>query len=236
MIPHLVYCDDLVEQAIITLSAKLIGADSHSLHHVVLTGGHTGRLITGRLADVAKSLPEPVWSRTHFWWGDERIVASESPDRNDRGIKVSLGKYFIESNIHRVRSYDACHTVEESADEYGRALLTFGAGGRPPRFTLVFAGVGPDGHIASLFPNRPELDSRSVAVAVHDSPKPPPERVTLSLPTLNNSNCTVLLIGGETKREALNRIMAPAGVIATTPARGLEAAELYALTDLLVTV
>ena len=236
MIPQAVYCDDLVEQAIITLSAKLLGADSHSLHHVVLTGGHTGMLITGRLADVAKSLPEPVWSRTHFWWGDDRIVASDSPDRNDRGIKVSLGKYFIESNIHRVPAKNASHDAKESADEYGRALLTYGTGGRPPRFTLVFAGVGPDGHIASLFPNRPELDSRSVAVAVHDAPKPPPERVSLSLSTLNNSSCTVLLIGGETKREALNRIMAPTGSIATTPARGLEAAEFYAFNDLLVTV
>ncbi len=236
MIPQALFCDDLVKASLETLTQKLSSADPMRLHHVVLTGGSAGTSITDQLADVAQSLPAHSWANTHLWWGDERFVESDSPDRNDLNIETTLGDYFIESNIHRVAAADQILSAQESADEYARELMSYGFDGLPPRFTLVYLGVGPDGHIASLFPGRPELDSRAVALPVMDSPKPPPVRVTLSYPTLNNSECTLLLVGGEGKQDVLKLIMSAEGSVALTPARGVKAAKLYALRELLVTV
>ncbi len=236
MIPQLIACENLVKHALDTLTQKLRVADPTQLHHVVLTGGSTGMSITRKLAEVAQNVPAQTWANTHFWWGDERFVETDSPDRNDREIESTLGDYFIGSNIHRVTAANQILSAQESADEYARALLDYGSDGLPPRFTLVFLGVGPDGHIASLFPGRPELTSHAIALPVRNSPKPPPIRVTLCYPTLNNSNCTLLLIGGESKQEALDLIMCGDGSVERTPARGIAALELYALSDLLVTV
>jgi 6-phosphogluconolactonase len=203
---------------------------------VVLTGGGAGISITNRLVNVAKKIPQQTWANTHFWWGDERFVTSSSRDRNDFEIESSLGEYYIETNIHRMPAADQVHSAVESANEYARDLIDFGSAGAPPRFSLVILGVGPDGHIASLFPGRPELDSQLIAMPIFDSPKPPSTRVTMGFPTLNNSQLTLLLLGGEGKRAALTALLDPVGSVEVTPARGIEAAELYALTDLSVSV
>lgn len=236
MIPELVTCDELVEQVLATLTEKLRETDQEKYHHVVLTGGRAGMSITSRLSEVAEGVPERVWADTHFWWGDERFVGSDHADRNDRNIKSALGDYFIESNIHRVTPSDQIVDAQGSADRYIHELLNFGENGSPPRFCLVILGVGPDGHIASLFPGTPELLSHAVALPVPNSTKPPPVRVTLSYPTLNNSDCTLLLVGGENKQDALRSIMSAHGSIETTPARGIKAVKLFALTDLLFPV
>jgi 6-phosphogluconolactonase len=236
VIPQLRECQSVVDQVLEMMTSQLISADPMKLHHVVLTGGGAGLSINNRLTDVAKNIPEETWSNTHFWWGDERFVDSDSPDRNDIGIKSSLGDFFIESNIHRVAAAEQVLSAEVAASDYVRELIEFGSAGVPPKFTFVILGVGPDGHIASLFPGHPQLNSHSIAVPVFDSPKPPPVRVTLSYPTLNNSQCTVLLLAGESKREALAAILNTRGRIDLTPARGIQAAELYAVTDLLVAV
>jgi 6-phosphogluconolactonase len=213
-----------------------MNADPTELHHVVLTGGGAGISITNRLVNVAKKIPQQTWANTHFWWGDERFVTSSSRDRNDFEIESSLGEYYIETNIHRMPAADQVHSAVESANEYARDLIDFGSAGAPPRFSLVILGVGPDGHIASLFPGRPELDSQLIAMPIFDSPKPPSTRVTMGFPTLNNSQLTLLLLGGEGKRAALTALLDPVGSVEVTPARGIEAAELYALTDLSVSV
>lgn len=236
MIPQLCECDSVVDQVLEMLTSVLMSVDPMKLHHIVLTGGIAGLSINSKLAEVARKIPKETWANTHFWWGDERFVESDSPDRNDRGIQASLGDYYIESNIHRVAAVEQVLSAEAAANDYARELIDFGSGGVPPRFTFVILGVGPDGHIASLFPGSPQLSSHSIAMPVFDSPKPPPIRVTLSYPTLNNSHCTVLLLAGETKREALAAILESQGQVELTPARGIEAAELYAVTDLLVTV
>jgi 6-phosphogluconolactonase len=106
----------------------------------------------------------------------------------------------------------------------------------PPRFSLVLLGVGPDGHVASLFPGKPELDSPLIAIPIIDSPKPPLKRVTMGLRTLNNSELTLLLLAGQSKRKAMTAILDPVGSVDVTPARGIKAAKLYAITDLLVSV
>ena len=237
MIPQLRECESVVDQVLEMLTSALMSADPMKLHHIVLTGGGAGLSINSELAEVATKIPEQTWANTHFWWGDERFVESDSPERNDSGIETSLGAFYIESNIHRVASVEQVLSAADAANDYAKELVHFGSDGLPPRFTFVILGVGPDGHIASLFPRSPQLiNSSSIALPVFDSPKPPPIRVTLSYPTLNNSQCTVLLLAGESKREALAAILEPQGRVELTPARGIEAAELYAVTDLLVTV
>jgi 6-phosphogluconolactonase len=236
VIPDLLICDDLVDQALAMLTEKLVETNPQQYHHVVLTGGSVGMLITHKLSQVAESVPERVWANTHFWWGDERFVASDHADRNDRHIKSALADYFIESNVHRVTPSDRIADAQGSADRYMHELLNFGENGTAPQFCFVILGVGPDGHIASLFPGRAELNSHAIALPVLDCPKPPPARVTLSYPTLNNSECTLLLVGGENKRDALTSIMSTRGSIDSTPARGIEAVKAYALTDQLFTM
>lgn len=236
MIPQQQVTNNVVAKVIEILTSLLMEADPQRKLHIVLTGGGAGLSITSQLREVAKKIPTQTWSNTHFWWGDERFVESASLDRNDFGIETILGEFYLESNIHRVAAADQVHNAIESADDYKRELINFGSAGFPPRFALVILGVGPDGHIASLFPGRPELDSQMVAMPVFEAPKPPPTRVTMSFPTLNNSQLTLLLVGGEEKREALMAILDPAGHVEITPARGIQAEELYAITDLSVSV
>lgn len=236
MIPQLRECESVVDQVLEMLTSALMSADPVNLHHIVLTGGGAGLTINSKLAEVAAKIPEETWANTHLWWGDERFVESNSSDRNDFGIQASLGDFYIERNIHRVAAAEQVLSAEVAANDYARELIDYGSAGVPPKFTFVILGVGPDGHIASLFPGSPQLNSHSIAMPVLDSPKPPPIRVTMSYPTLNNSHCTVLLLAGESKREALAAILESQGQSDVTPARGIEASELYAVTDLLVTV
>ena len=236
MIPQVRVSKNIVAEALDLLTGLLMHADPEKLHHVVLTGGGAGLSITAQLVNVAKKIPQQTWANTHFWWGDERFVESDSIDRNDFGIETSLGEFYVESNVHRIPASDQVKDATKSAESYMRELIDFGSDGFPPQFSCVILGVGPDGHIASLFPGRPELDSRLIATPVFDSPKPPPIRVTMGFSTLNNSQLTLLLLGGETKREALNAIVNHIGWIEQTPARGIEAAKLYAITDLSASV
>lgn len=236
VIPQLLTCESVVEEVLEKLTSVLISADPMELHHIVLTGGRTGLSINSQLGRVAKKIPEHIWANTHFWWGDERFVKADSRERNDFGIEASLGDLYIESNIHRAAADDQTHTATSCAEAYANKLIDFGSAGHPPRFTFVILGVGSDGHIASLFPNTPQLTSHSIAMPVFDSPKPPPIRVTLSFRTLNNSRCTLLLLAGESKREVLANILNPKGQVENTPARGIDATELYAVTDLLTSM
>jgi len=145
---------------------------------VALPGGSVAGACFPRLA--ASTVD---WSRTEFFWGDERAVPAGDPDSNYLPARsLWLDRIPVdERRVHRLRGELA--DLEAAAAEYEAELLrTLGA---PPRLDLAILGVGPDGHICSLFPGHPLLKERSRWVAaVHDSPKPPPRRLTLTLPTL----------------------------------------------------
>jgi 6-phosphogluconolactonase len=96
-------------------------------------------------------------------------------------------------------------------------MRTHGAG----EFEVLMLGVGPDGHIASLFPGHPVLDLDAIAVGITDSPKPPPERVTLTLPCLNRSRAVWFLVSGEAKASAVAAALAEDGDVHEIPARGV---------------
>jgi 6-phosphogluconolactonase len=175
--------------------------------HVALTGGTIADAVHHELARLASGDAGVDWSRVDFWWGDERFVSVGSSERNARAARAA----FLDpvgadpSRVHEIGSTDDAATVAEAAEAYGRALRAHGSG----VVEVVMLGVGPDGHVASLFPGHPTLDiDDEIAAPVTDSPKPPPERVTLTLPTLNRTRATWLVVSGSEKADAVGRALA----------------------------
>ncbi len=190
--------------------------------HVVLTGGTVG-------IDSLAAISEPAhsknidWSRVHLWWGDERWRAAGDSERNDvQADKALLSKVDCPSqNIHRFPAADDGISLEKAARTYAAELEANAPDGRRyPQFDLVFLGVGPDGHIASLFPGHEGIKEHDLTVIpVRDSPKPPPERLSLTLPVINSASRVWLCLSGADKAWALGLALAGAN-IAEVPAAG----------------
>ncbi|QTX04658.1 6-phosphogluconolactonase [Agromyces archimandritae] len=172
--------------------------------HVALTGGSMGAAVLAAAADRPEA-GEVDWGRVHFWWGDERWLPAGDDERNDAQADAALLDRVDAGGIHRFPSTDSGLGLDEAAAAYTAELAAFGDAEHPyPAFDIAFLGVGPDGHIASLFPHRLEIrvEDRPV-VAVRDSPKPPPERLSLTLPVLNASERVWLVLAGADKAWAL---------------------------------
>lgn len=188
--------------------------------HVVLTGGTISRAVHQQIALRAPSL-DIDWSRIDFWWGDDRFVAPDSPDRNAREARTDLLDPVGATRVHEIPSTADASDVDAAAATYSDLVRAEGHG----EFDLVMLGLGPDGHVASLFPGFDQLDvADRIAVPVTGSPKPPPERVSLTFPALNRTRAVWFLVSGETKAEAVRRALAPDGDLHQTPARGIHPA------------
>ena len=161
---------------------------------IALPGGTTPAVCLTQLASLA--LP---WSCIDWYMGDERCLPIGDPERNDSMIKTTLLK---ENPLAMQRFYPI--QAEKGADEAARAYADLIAGFE--YFDLVILGMGEDGHTASLFPGNPALDDTRSVVPVYNAPKPPSERVSLSLPTLQQAHKRVVLAAGQSKRSALKQI------------------------------
>ena len=170
---------------------------------VALPGGSVATTFFPRLAQT------PVdWSRTHFFWADERAVPPTDPESNfDLARSLWLEPAHVPAaQIHRMEADASDLAAAAAAYSHTMARLL----GSPPALDLALLGVGPDGHVGSLFPGHPLLgeESRWVA-AVEDSPKPPPRRLTLTLPVLAAASLVVVAALDHSKaavvREALER-------------------------------
>lgn len=190
--------------------------------HVCLTGGSMGGAVLAAAADDAR-IREIDWSLVHFWWGDERFVERDSPDRNSLQSRKALLDHIPvpAENIHEVAAPSDGLTLDEAAAAYAAELARYGSDEEGwPSFAVCFLGVGPDGHIASLFPDRTEVTvTDAAALPVRNSPKPPPERVTLTRPVLNASKRVWLVLTGADKASALGLALAGASY-ASVPAAG----------------
>lgn len=181
--------------------------------NVVLTGGTVGGDVQRAVA--ASPMRTTIdWTRVHFWWGDERFVPKSDPDRNELQSREALLSLLPtpEENIHPFPAADEVADIEQAASDYAAVLREYAApGSSVPRFDITFLGVGPDGHIASLFPERDGYnDGPKTVVAVRNAPKPPPNRLSLTLPAINTSQRVWMVLSGAEKASALGLALAGA--------------------------
>ena len=213
----------LADAAAARLVVAIVDAQAaRGVAQVTMTGGSMGSEIVRSLAaEPARAAVD--WSQVHVWWGDERYLPAGDADRNDTqnddaGL-TSLG--LDPAKVHRVAGPDTSDSAEDSAAAYEQALRTHGGG----TFDVVVLGVGPDGHVASLFPHHPAAArTDAIAFAVHDSPKPPPTRVTLSRECLERSREVWFLVSGADKADAVQRGLGGAP-FETTPAAHVHGTE-----------
>lgn len=187
---------------------------------VALTGGTIADEIHREIARLAPGT-EVDWTKVDFFWGDERFVPPDSEDRNARVAHEDfLDRVGVDpARVHAVPSTADAPDVATAATSYAEVVRSVGAG----RFHLVMLGVGPDGHVASLFPGSPHLDvDDAITLPVTDSPKPPPERVTLTFPALNRADEVWFVVSGADKAEAVGRALAtPPADLHEIPAAGV---------------
>lgn len=196
---------------------------------LVLTGGRTGigvleQLRTSRFRDAID------WSNVDVFWGDERFVPVEHPDRNERQAREALLDH-LPLDPHRIRAMAPAggrfgDDAEAAAAEY-RGLLLARARASPgaPLFDVCLLGVGEEGHVASIFPDSPAVqESERWAVAVHGCPKPPSTRISLTLPAVRRSSEVWLMTTGSAKAQAVASALAGthASALPAAGARGLD--------------
>jgi len=160
--------------------------------HVILSGGNTPKVCLQYLAN--KALP---WGKIHWYLGDERCYPKDHAERNDVMLDKNLWSLISKTNIHLIPTELG---AKKAAEFYREDIAAV------DYFDIAFLGVGEDGHTASLFPGNKALDDSRSVVPVFDSPKPPSDRVSLSLQTLSNAHCRVVLASGDSKASIIQRI------------------------------
>lgn len=218
------------------LITKLVDTqDRYGDATIVLTGGTMG---IGTLRAVAESpaCRAVDWSKVNVWWGDERFVEADSPDRNVLQAKEALlEKLPLDpARVHIPGDAGSFATPDDAAADYERQLAEAAAReheadfsdsrpdepGRLPRFDVLLLGVGPDAHVASLFPEMAAIrETERMVVGVTNSPKPPPSRISLTLPAIKSAGEVWMLVAGEDKAGAVGLALAGAGTV-QVPAAG----------------
>jgi len=192
---------------------------------VVLTGGRVASRVYRAVAE-SPARTAIDWQRVEFWWGDERFLPDGDPERNETQARDALLS-LVDVDPARVHAMpaDTGQGAEAAAAAYASELAAaVGPDDRNgvPTFDVLMLGVGPDGHVASLFPEYPQLqvDDRA-AVAVHDSPKPPPTRVSLTFPALSRAQEIWFVVSGEDKAKAVGLALSGADQIPAAVPKGL---------------
>ncbi len=191
--------------------------------HISLTGGTIGMAINESLL----SHPVARQCRTlHLWFSDERYVPRSHDDRNDLNLEPLLDGFT--GKVHHVAGPDTSASVQESASNYAQQLhlaTTTRFCADNTLMDVAIIGLGPDGHVASIFPHSETLGAKDAVVAVTNSPKPPPVRVTWTYPTINASREAWIVACGQAKAEAVAAILTQESpteqAIAQTPACGV---------------
>ncbi|GAA4684069.1 6-phosphogluconolactonase [Phytohabitans rumicis] len=212
------------------LIVKLIDAQAaRGFAGVVLTGGRVAAAVYRAVRDLpARDAVD--WSRVDVWWGDERFLPAGDPDRNETQAREALldALPLDPARIHAMPASDGPDgsDPEAAAARYARELA---ASARPgtaalPHFDVLMLGVGEDGHVASVFPEHPVAYETRPVSAVRGSPKPPPIRITLTIPTINTAEEVWLVAAGPDKAGAVGMAMAGAGPV-QVPAAGVSGVE-----------
>ncbi|UYP20777.1 6-phosphogluconolactonase [Rhodococcus sp. Z13] len=173
--------------------------------HVVLTGGGTG---IAMLEHVRRNQGAIDWSAVNVYFGDERFLPPGDGERNEVQARAALLDHvpLDPARIHTMPALgeDGCSTPAESAQRYAEILAAHSPDGTVPQFDVHLLGMGGEGHINSLFPHTDAVrESARLVVGVEDSPKPPPARVTLTLPAVRRARQVWFLVAGAAKAEAV---------------------------------
>jgi 6-phosphogluconolactonase len=184
---------------------------------VALTGGRIATRAYEQLAaEGANSAVD--WSRVELWWGDERFVPANDGDRNaDPTLKLLSGLGLSPDRVHPMPAADAGVDLDQAAEAYAAEL-------GDTVFDICLLGLGPDGHVASLFPEHPSSYAEGDVIAVRGSPKPPPERLSLTLQVINRSREVWFLVSGSDKAAAAKMALLGAGPV-QVPGAGVAGAE-----------
>lgn len=192
--------------------------------HVALTGGTIGGKTLAAVAD-SPARDAVDWRRVHVWWSDERFLPAGDPERNATQAQQALldSLDLDPATVHLPPAADGPDgdDLDAAAARYAAELLQHGDGAEVPAFDVLLLGMGPDGHVASLFPQHPGLgrDDSSV-VGVRESPKPPPLRVSFTFGAIARARQVWLVAAGAEKAAAVARGVA-AGDVSETPAAGV---------------
>lgn len=228
--------DDVVARVSADLLATLAGVQAEGrVPHVVLTGGTVSRLIHREVASRSLAGGTGVdWSRVEIWWGDERFVEVDDPERNAGQARADLlaAVGADESRIHEMPARTSPgDDVDVAAATYTGELgrLTHERAEDAPWFDVLMLGIGPDGHCASLFPGQVDEHTDLTVVGVRQSPKPPPERVSLTMPVLRRADQVWFVATGAEKAPAVAGSVAGADIDAVPAAgpRGLRSTTWY---------
>lgn len=192
--------DQLVADAAQHLLSTLLQLqDSQETVHLCLTGGRTAKRIYERFAELVPGSglrPESL----HLWWSDDCFVSTTDPDRNALQALSILARtlQLSSAQTHPMPASDGQADPTEAAYAYANDL-------DGTIFDICLLGLGPDGHVASVFPGRPQGPDQgsSLVIGVTDSPKPPSERISLTLKAINRSQRVWVLVSGTDKAQAV---------------------------------
>jgi 6-phosphogluconolactonase len=211
------------------VSARLVMAvveaqSSRGQADIVLTGGSMGSelLVSLGRSPARESID---WRRLNIWWGDERFLPAGDPERNETQSREALLDIvpLDPSRVHPMPSSDGPDgaNVDAAAARYAGELAAAAPRGRQvPEFDVLMLGVGPDAHVASLFPEHPALHERDMSViGVHGAPKAPPLRVSMTFPSLCAARDVWFLVAGPDKAGAVGLALSGAGSL-QAPAAG----------------
>jgi 6-phosphogluconolactonase len=209
--------DSLARVTAEALVARLAAAQAvHGTASVVLTGGGIGIAVLEHVAGLAA---EPVhevvdWTAVEVWWGDERFVPADSDERNEKAARRALldPVGVPAERVHAMPASDAGFAEPEDAAAWyaGQLAAAAGDGQAFPRFDVLLLGMGPEGHVASIFPDSPAATDERPVVAVRECPKPPPTRVSLGFAAINSAEEVWLVVSGEGKAAAVVRAVSGA--------------------------
>lgn len=214
---------DVAVRTVAALSRALRERGNASL---VLTGGRILEAVLAAIAAV-RSGDELAWDHVDVFWGDERFVPADSAERNELPARrLLLDKVPVDPRrVHPMPAAAAefGDDAEAAARAYQQVLsgaTHLDQGNGVPHFDVVLLGIGPDGHCCSLFPEqRGVYETEADVIAVHDSPKPPPTRLSLTFPALDEANEIWFIAAGAGKADAVRMALSGAGRV-QVPAAG----------------
>ena len=221
----------LAESAAARLITTVVEAQaSAGWASLCLTGGRIGTAVLASLAE-NPGCDAIDWSRIDLWCGDERYLPTGDPERNETGARIALiDRVGIDpSHVHPMPDpAGSGDDVDAAAQSYADELAAHaGPEDRAgvPSFDVLLLGIGPDAHVASLFPEQPALHDTRACTAVRGAPKPPPVRMSLTLPAINAAKEVWILASGSEKASAVRLALTEGSGVLQVPAAGARGRE-----------